>query len=687
MMIDFMGQQIGNYRLLRQLGIGGFASVYQGQHIRISTQHAAIKILHLSDVDVQKFQQEAETTAALVHPNIIRLFDFDIAEKAPFHETPFLVMDYAPGGSLRTRHTQKTQIPLSTVVEYIKVLASALQFAHDKNIIHRDIKPDNILIGSLGELRLSDFGIAVLSQTGRTTLSPAYGTDGTPFYMAPEQCLGKPEKASDQYALAIMAYEWLCGHPPFTVGTAINIQFQHAFEPVPPLRHELTQLPEVIEQVILTALAKDPKQRYDSMLAFAQALEHAFAQSQTIQAKRDSLPNHQSVVTQTSTSKLHAWPCGHMNRTTARFCNICGMPASPSTQAKVQASHTNLHSERQDSQPPRQARHLRRALGTELASAAEEISSLNASWSQSKIAPIKVQTPSPGTLLFRYTGHSDPVWSLAWSSDGRRIASASDKIVLVWNADGGGRPFIYKGHSDSVYSAAWSPDGKRIASASDDKTVQVWNADGNGQSFIHKGHSGVVWSVAWSPDKKCIASASNDKTVQIWNADGSRRPFIYTGHSDDVYSVAWSPDGRRIASASDDETVQVWNADGSERPLIYKGHSDSVNAVAWSPDGMCIASASGDGIVQVWNADGSGQPLIYKGHSDSVNAVAWSPYGKHIASASDDETVQVWNADGSGQPFIYEGHSKRVRSVAWSPDGRCIASASKDKTVQVWSAD
>src|SRR5581483_1759769 len=274
-MIDYTSQQIGNYRLIRRLGIGGFASVYQGQHIRIAAQQAAIKILHLSDVDIQKFQQEAETTATLVHPNIIRLFDFDLA-----NGIPFLVMDFAPGGSLRTRHPHRTQLPLPMVVEYVKVLANALQFAHDKNIIHRDMKPENVLIGTYGELRLSDFGIAVLSQTGRTTLDPAYGTGGTPFYMAPEQCKGKPEKASDQYALAIMAYEWLCGLPPFTEGNAINIQFQHTYVAVPSLRGKLPLLPETVEQVILTALAKNPKERFATIQAFALALEVAVQREQ-----------------------------------------------------------------------------------------------------------------------------------------------------------------------------------------------------------------------------------------------------------------------------------------------------------------------------------------------------------------------------------------------------------------------
>ncbi len=156
MMIDYTGQQIGSYRLVRRLGSGGFASVYEGRHVRIATQQAAIKLLHLFDVDTKKFQQEAETTAALVHPHIIRLFDYD------FHnQTPFLVIDYAPGGSLRDRHPAGTQLPLPTVVQYMQQIASALAYAHGKNVIHRDIKPDNVLIGTHGELRLSDFGIAV----------------------------------------------------------------------------------------------------------------------------------------------------------------------------------------------------------------------------------------------------------------------------------------------------------------------------------------------------------------------------------------------------------------------------------------------------------------------------------------------------------------------------------------------
>ncbi len=269
-MADRVGQQIGNYRLVKLLGKGGFAEVYLGQHVRLASKQAAIKILHLFDVDARKFQEEAETTEQLVHPHIVRLLDFDIEQG-----TPFLVLDFAPGGSLRTRHPKGSVVPLATVGEYLKELAPALQYAHDKHILHRDMKPDNMLIGRQGELLLADFGIAVLTQTGRTSFSSAFGIGGTPFYMAPETYRGRPEKASDQYALAVVVYEWLCGSVPFSEGDFIQLGYQHAHEPVPPLREKNPAIPPDVEQVVTTALAKDPKQRFGSVLAFATALEQA----------------------------------------------------------------------------------------------------------------------------------------------------------------------------------------------------------------------------------------------------------------------------------------------------------------------------------------------------------------------------------------------------------------------------
>ena len=249
-MADKTGQQVGSYRLVRLLGKGGFAEVYLGQHVRVASKQAAVKILYLYDVDVQKFHEEAEITEQQVHPHIVRLLDYDLHE-----ETPFLVLDYASGGSLRNRHPKGSQVPLDIVVAYLNEIASALQYAHDRHILHRDIKPDNMLIGRQGELLLSDFGIAQLSQTGRSSIEASFVTGGTPFYMAPEMFRGKPEKASDQYSLAVVVYEWLCGTVPFSGGNFIQLGYQHTHESVPPLRDKNPAVPFVVEQIIIKALS------------------------------------------------------------------------------------------------------------------------------------------------------------------------------------------------------------------------------------------------------------------------------------------------------------------------------------------------------------------------------------------------------------------------------------------------
>ncbi len=272
-MADRSGQQFGNYRLVRLLGEGGFAEVYLGEHLHLETE-AAIKILYaqLASDDMEQFRAEARIIARLEHPNIVRVLDFGVEGKVPF-----LVMSYAPHGTLRQRHKKGVPLPLTTVTAYVKQIADALQYAHNQKVIHRDIKPENMLIGRRDEILLSDFGIALVAQSSR--YQNTREVVGTVAYMAPEQIQGKPRPASDQYALAVVVYEWLSGVRPFS-GSFTEIAVQHTVASPPPLREKLPSISPDVEEIVLTALAKDPQQRFVNVQAFANALDQASSPTQ-----------------------------------------------------------------------------------------------------------------------------------------------------------------------------------------------------------------------------------------------------------------------------------------------------------------------------------------------------------------------------------------------------------------------
>jgi predicted ATPase/DNA-binding CsgD family transcriptional regulator len=263
------GQQLGNYRLVTLLGQGSYAEVYLGQHVRLELQ-AAIKVLHthLVSSEAKRFQHEAEMIAQLAHPAIVRILDYDVQDSVPF-----LVMDYAPGGSLRRNYPKGSQMPLPPLIASMKQVAAALQYAHDHKVIHRDVKPENMLVGRYNEILLSDFGL--FSLTSSTTSLHIQGAAGTIAYMAPEQIEGHPCTASDQYSLGVVVYEWLCGVRPFE-GSMTEVMLQHLRTPPAPLRERAPTLSAKIEQVVLQALAKDPTARFDRVLDFALALEEAY---------------------------------------------------------------------------------------------------------------------------------------------------------------------------------------------------------------------------------------------------------------------------------------------------------------------------------------------------------------------------------------------------------------------------
>ena len=574
---DRAGDIIGGYRLLRFLGQGGFGEVYYAEHLYLQTPVAVKLLVPQGEQELRDLMRsEARTSARLIHPHIISVLDFGFEG-----ETPYLVMAYAPGGTLRSLHPQGTTLTIQRVAFYVQRMAQALQFAHDHKIVHRDVKPENMLLGPGNELLLSDFGIAVAAH--RTESLSTQEALGTTAYMAPEQSAGRAQPASDQYSLAVCAYEWLAGRRPFSGTTALEIALKHQQEPISPLGNanpdaHLGIFP-TIEKVIRKALAKDPRKRFASVKAFADALINATCEESVRQGSTTIVykghmdyvstiawsPNGQWIASGAGDGSVQIWD----SSTGERVCTYLGHTAPVHVVAWSSDSR-------------------------QLVSGGEDHTA-------------QIWAAREGTRRLTYRGHTDYIDALAWSPDGKRIASASmDRTVQIWDAVTGIHHLTYRGHekvdSDPLMldALSWSPSGFYLASGGEDATVQVWDT-ATGKQLALLQEQDMVNNIVWLQNGTLLFCSSHSH-VRLYDAQ-TWTSFLTSPlpHKVFFYSAVPSPDGSLVASGESNKVIRVWRMDTGETLFTYRGHSGSVSRLAWSPDSRRIASISSREIY-IWQA-------------------------------------------------------------------------------------
>jgi WD40 repeat protein len=703
--------QIPGYEVEAILGRGGMGVVYKARH-RALDRAVAIKMLlaggFAAPQELTRFRREAEALAGLRHPNIVQVYDAGDVEGRPY-----FTMEFIEGGSL-AHQLSATPQPPRQAAELITTLAGAVQCAHINGILHRDLKPANIMRTADGVPKIADFGLARSIRGGSEFTLPGARV-GTPSYMAPEQALGKTDAigpAADVYALGAVLYELLTGRPPFRGESPSETERQViADEPASPSRWN-DRVPRDLETICLKCLEKNPGRRYASAQDLADDLER-FLKNKPVLARpvgwgerglRWAQRNKGLSAALLGVALLLLFLAVGSLAAAVYFQRLArekGNLADEKEAARAEA----VGAERREAGLRQLAETQREALGRNLYIAEMNLAG-QAATSPSGISRVGELLAVAGKDrpdlrnwewyylnglchrdLLTFGGHGGSALAVAWSPDGRRVASADARgVIQLWDAADGQGLRLLRGSQSAVRSVAWSPDGTRLASADWNGTARVWDTANGKQVVSYRGHAGAVFAVAWSPDGKWLASGGEDKTIHVWDAANGKNVSVLRGHGGQVFGVAWSPDGKRVASASEDSTVRLWDPLNGKESSTLRGHLNWVNSVAWNPNGERLASASNDGTTKVWEASSGKELLTLRGHAQSVVSVAWSPDGTRLVTASDDRTVKVWPGTGGQEAFTLRGHTDRCTAVAWSPDGKRLASAANDAMVKIWDA-
>src|SRR5579884_1561005 len=659
------------YRLLRQVGTGGFGAVYLAEDTLVGGQKVALKEIRLVGLSAQEmieatdaFNREVSLLPGLRHPHLPRVYDhFTDAQHW------YLVMEFIAGETLEG-YVQKVpgwRLPVEVALDMGIQLADVLDYLHSRQppIIFRDLKPANIMRTPTGHLYLIDFGIARIFKPGQPKDTIAFGSPG---YAAPEQ-YGRAQTTarSDLYSLGATLHFLLSGDDP------ANTPFSFApFAPSLAAQPRMASLQRLIMQMVELDVAKRPQS--------AQVVKRELQEiaTQLLQERLRSL----HPIDRPSSSFIQPYiPSSQIN---GQGQIQMGLPAQKTTAKQGQTRR----------------RFIRVAAGAILTTIAVSSAMQLLGNFESRPAPLPSRPVQPmrvsfgnGPVGYTYYTYTDPdggIAGVSWSPDGKYIVMGGySQVAQVFDADSDESLGVHNTNDGPILAVAWSGDDNYIATAN--RTVQVWHPPTFHSAFniTYTSHHAQVNAISWSPDSQFIASASDDGTVQVWHALTSQQVNTYRGHHARVKAVAWSPDSQFIASGDAKGEVHIWQPFYVSDPFrVDKGHTAQINSVAWSAAryGNYLASASTDGTVRVWNVLTGETLTVYTHHQGAVRAVAWTPTDMQIASAGDDLSVRIWDALGGDDYFFYQQNTRSVVTLAWSPDGKIIASGSLDGTMQVWQA-
>ncbi len=685
-------RRFGDYELIETIARGGMGTVYRARQTRLG-RIVALKMLALGEAGaadfLERFRTEAQAAASLDHPNIVPVYEFGECEGQHF-----LSMKLIEGVSLASG-LGPDQGPISAedAACLVATVARAVHFAHQRGILHRDIKPGNILLDAQRVPHLTDFGLAKLIEQD-STITRTMAVLGTPAYMAPEQAAGRTREittAADVYGLGSVLYQLLAGQPPFAGGTTLEtIRLVLEQDPRSPVALNPRADPD-LATIALKCLAKEPAARYGSAEALADDLDRWLRHEPILARPIGAL------------ERALKWIRRHRGRAALLAMAALGLVSAGvvSTVMNVRLSSAQRVIADQAEARRRELVQLNVATGNRLTEEGDPFSALKAF---AEAARLDVNDPDRLALhrwrfavtrghlpqLERAWVHTNPVARAGFSPDGQTVVTASGRTAQAWSIATGEAAGVPLGHDHALTWAGFSPDGRALVTRTDQGNVQIWSADSGAPiagpfSSTPPGafRNAVPRQLSFHPTNHALVIPGQPIVLIDPLAAASRRE-LRLAPGQRVNQALFAPDGRALAVLTDNLTA-VWSvADPEEEPQVRWRSSRLSRNGAWSPDGSTLAVT--DHLFRAHLLDAAtgasiAAPLL---HGDMVIGCEFSPDGDRLLTWCFDNTARLWNGR-NGQPMATPlRHNGPVRSAAFSPDGSRIATASADGTARLW---